>query len=55
MPEHSLLASIVKSEAGWKTLAFQGPKIFNKVSNRLKIEKSVLKFKSNCKDFNFDF
>ena len=53
--EHSLLLPRVKSEAGRKTFAFQGVKIFNKVPNKLKSETSVLKFKSNCKDFNFDF
>ena len=45
----------VRSEAGRKTFAFQGAKMFNKVPNRLKNETSILKFKSYCKDFNFDF
>ena len=53
--ENSLLLRRVKSEAGRKTFAFQGSKIFNKVPNRLKKETSILKFKSYCKDFNFDF
>ena len=44
-----------KSEAGWKTFAFQGVNIFNKVPKKLKSETSILKFKSYCKDINFDF
>ena len=53
--EHSLLLPRVKSEAGRKTFAFQGVKISNKVPNKLKSETSILKFKSYCKDINFDF
>ena len=53
--ENSLLLPRVKSEAGRKTFAFQGAKIFNKVPNRLKRETSKLKLKSYCNGFNFDF
>ena len=53
--EYSLLLPRVKSEAGWKTFAFQCVKIFKKVPNRLKSATSILKFKIYCKDFNFDF
>ena len=45
----------VKSEAGRKTFAFKGVKIFNKVPNSLKSETSILMFKSYSKDVNFDF
>ena len=53
--EQSLLLPRVKSEAGRKTFAFKGVKIFNEVPSSLKSETSMLKFKSYCKDFNFDF
>ena len=53
--EHNLMLPRVKSEAGRKTFAFQGVKIFNKVPNKLKSETSILNFKSYCKDINFDF
>ena len=53
--EHSLLLPRVKSEARRKTFTLQGVKIFNKVPNKLKSETSILKLRSYCKDFNFDF
>ena len=45
----------IKTETGRKTFAYQGAIIFNKLSNELKTEKSLLRFRSSCKDFNFDF
>ena len=45
----------VKSEAGRKTFGFLGAKIFNKLLNNMKTESSIVKFKTACKDFNFDF
>ena len=46
--ENSLLLSKVKTEAGRKTSAFWGAKIFNKLPKNKRTE-------SACKDFNFDF
>ena len=44
-----------KAEAGRKMFAFKGVKISNKVPSSLKRKTSILKFKSYCKDVNFDF
>ena len=41
--------------AGRKTFGFLGAKIFNKLPNNMKTESSIVKFKTACKDFNFDF
>ena len=53
--DHSLLLPKVKSEAGRKTFGFLGAKIFNRLPNNMKTESSIVKFKTACKDFNFDF
>ena len=53
--DHSLLLLKVKSEAGRKTFGFLGAKIFNKLPNNMKTGSSIVKFKTACKDFNFDF
>ena len=53
--DHSLLLPKVKSEAGRKTLAFLGAKIFNKLPSHMKNESSIVKFQTAYKDFNFDF
>ena len=52
---HSLLLPRVQSETGRKTFTFWGAKIFNKLSSDMKTESSIVKFKTACKDFNFDF
>ena len=38
-----------------KTFAYQGAILFNKLPSDLKTEKSLLRFKSGRKVFNFDF
>ena len=53
--DHSLLLPKLKSEADRKTFGFLGAKIFNKFPNNMKTESSIVKFKTACKDFNFDF
>ena len=53
--DHSVLLPKVKSEAGRKTFGFLGAKIFNKLPNNMKTESSIVKFKTACKYFNFDF
>lgn len=45
----------IRTEAGKKTFAYQGAIIFNKLSDDLKTEQSLLRFKHNCNNFNFDF
>ena len=45
----------VKSEAGKKAFSFQGAKVFNKLTDEMKTETSILRFKDLCKHFNFDF
>ena len=52
--ELSLLLPRVESKVGRKTFAFQGVKIFSKVTNKLS-ETSVLKFKCFCKDLTLIF
>ena len=44
----------VKSETGKETFSFQGAKVFNKLTNEMKTETSILRFKTLCKKFNFD-
>ena len=53
--DHSLLLPKVKSKAGRKKFEFLGAKIFNKLPNNMKTESPIAKFKTACKDFNFDF
>ena len=45
----------VKSETGKKAFSFQGAKVFNKLTDEMKTETSILRFKTFCKNFNFDF
>ena len=45
----------IKTESGRKTFAYQGAILFNKLSSDLKTEQSLLRFKSGCKSFNFNF
>ena len=52
---HCLLLPQVTAEAGRKTLAFLGAKIFNKFPSNMKTELSIVKFKTACKDLTFDF
>ncbi len=47
MPTHGIQCSTV--------FAFQGAKIFNKIPNKVKSETSIVKFKTESKDFDFDF
>ena len=52
--DQSLLFPKVKSEADRKIYAFMGTKIFNTRPSNMKTESSIAKFKTACKDFNFD-
>ena len=45
----------VKTETGKKAFSFQGAKIFNQLTEEMKTETSILRFKTLCKSFNFDF
>ena len=45
----------VRTEAGWKTFAFQGSAIFNLLPAEMKEQKSLLQFKNMCDTFDFDF
>ena len=45
----------VKSEIGKKAFSFQGAKIFNQLTEEMKTETSILRFKTFCKNFYFDF
>ena len=45
----------IRSEAGSKSFAFKGAQIFNKLPDEMKTEKSILKFKTLCKNFDFNF
>ena len=45
----------IRTEYGKKTFAYQGAILFNKLPSDLKTEKSLLRFKSGCKVFKFDF
>ena len=45
----------IRTESEKKTFAYQGAILFNKLPSDLKTEKSLLRFKSGCKVFNFDF
>ena len=45
----------VKTETGKKAFSFQGVKIFNQLTEEMKTETSILRFKTFCKNFNFDF
>ena len=43
-----------KSENGKTTFIFQGVKVFN-IPSEIQDSRSLLSFKSRCKDFDFDF
>ena len=45
----------VKSETGKKAFSFQGARVFNKLTDEMKTETSILRFKTLCKNCNFDF
>ena len=45
----------VRSESGRKVFSFQGAMIFNKMSDEMKSQASVLIFKTLCNNFNFEF
>ena len=45
----------VKTETGKKVFAFQRANIFNKLTDDMKTETSILRFKTFCKNVNFDF
>ena len=45
----------VKTETGKKAFSFQGAKIFNQLTEEMKTETLILRFKTLCKSFNFDF
>ena len=45
----------VKTETGKKAFSFQGAKIFNQLTEEMKTETLILRFKTFCKSFNFDF
>ena len=51
----SVVIPKVRTETGRKTFSFQGAKIFNKLSNNLQAETSLLRFKASSKDTNLDF
>ena len=60
--DHSTLANKkdvilpkVRSESGRKTFSFQGAMIFNKMTDEMKSQASMLRFKTLCNNFNFDF
>ena len=42
-------------QAGKKAFSFQGAKVFNKLTDEMKTETSILRFKDLCKNLNFDF
>ena len=45
----------VRSESGRKAFSFQGAMIFNKMTDEMKSQASILRFKTLCNNFNFDF
>ena len=45
----------IRSEAGRKSFAFKGAQIFNKLPDEMKTEKSLMKCKTLCKNFDFNF
>ena len=51
----SVVIPKVRTETGRKTFSFQGAKIFNKLTNNLQTETSLLRFKASSKDTNLDF
>ena len=42
----------VKSEAGKKAFSIQGAKVFNKLTDEMKTESPIIRFKNLCKNFN---
>ena len=51
----NIVLSKVQSEAGKKAFDFQGAKISNKLTDEMKCETSILRFKTFCESYNFDF
>ena len=51
----NLLLPKVRTEAGRKSFLFQGSKIYNKLPDALKGEKSVMAFKRQCDQIDCDF
>ena len=45
----------LKSEAGKEGLFLSRGKVFNKLTDEMKTETSILRFKNLSKNFNFDF
>ena len=45
----------VRSKSGMKTFSFQGAMIFIKMTDEMKSQASMLRFKTLCNNFNFDF
>ena len=43
----------VKTEAAKKSFSFQGSKIFNELSNELRVEQSLVAFKNKLRNFKF--
>ena len=44
-----------RSESGRKAFSYQGAIIFNKMTDEMKSQTSILRFKTLCRNFNFDF
>ena len=45
----------VRAESGRKAFSFQGATLFNKITDEMKSQVSILRFNSLCSNFNFDF
>ena len=45
----------VRAEPGRKAFSFQGAMLFNKITDEMKSQVSILRFKSLCNNFNFYF
>ena len=45
----------VRLETGKKTCSYQGEITFNSLTEEMKSEKSILRFKTLCRDFDFNF
>ena len=51
----NLLLPKVRTEAGRKSVLFQGSVLFNKLPNALKGEQSIINFKRQCYQLDCDF
>ena len=45
----------VRAESGREAFSFQGAMLFNKITDEMKSQVSILRFKSLCNNVNFDF